>query len=211
MPKIEERFISGKLADEIDQVLTGKYNKDNDVKISEYTPEILVKLGIKNLPMLINQRHLRENIISATKAKKMCIYNKNANYHNLGKQTFMQVMEKLKTPIAVIKSISKNGKENTYIVITEVENQKKEHIIVPIYINARGNYNNKSISANKIKTVYGKENIKNLVDRTIKEDIENLIYITKDKNKRRLITTLGLQLSNQSNKAIINNNITSKN
>lgn len=195
----KEEQLSPNLSRDIDLVLAGKYNKNDDVKIRENTPEILIKNGVKDLPMLMNQSHLRTNIISSNKAKKLGIYTEHTNYHNIGKELFVKAIINMDKPIAIIKSISKTGKDKTYIIITEVQNKRGEQIIIPIYINTKGNYNNISIETNKIKTVYGKRNIKEFVDRTIKKDIKNVIYLTKDKRKRRLITTLELHLPNQSN------------
>ncbi len=80
-----------------------------------------------------------------------------------------------------------------------VKNSKGEQIIVPIYLEGEGTYNNVRIDTNKVKTVYGKNDIKQLVDNTIQGDVNNIIYLTKDKNKRQMITSIGLQLSNSSN------------
>ena len=102
----------------------------------------------------------------------------------------------MESPLAIIKSISKNGKQKTYVIVTEVQNEKGEYVIIPVYLETRGNYNNVSIETNKIKTIYGKKDIKDFVDRTIQDNINNIIYLIKDKSKRRLITTTGLQLSN---------------
>ena len=167
-----ERYVREKLSTDIDAIISGKYNQNDDVMIRKNTPTILVEHGIKNLPMLMNQNHIKSNILSKTKAKKLGIFNKDNNYHNIGKQAFLKS------------------------IVTEVQNEKGEYVIIPVYLETRGNYNNVSIETNKIKTIYGKKDIKDFVDRTIQDDINNIIYLIKDKSKRRLITTTGLQLSN---------------
>ena len=53
-----------------------------------------------------------------------------------------------------------------------------------------------------INFIYGI--IRQLVDNTIKSDINNILYMTKDVKKRKLLTTTGLQLSNYS---ITSNNV----
>lgn len=191
-----ERYVREKLSTDIDAIISGKYNQNDDVMIRKNTPTILVEHGIKNLPMLMNQNHIKSNILSKTKAKKLGIFNKDNNYHNIGKQAFLKSIESMESPLAIIKSISKNGKQKTYVIVTEVQNEKGEYVIIPVYLETRGNYNNVSIETNKIKTIYGKKDIKDFVDRTIQDDINNIIYLIKDKSKRRLITTTGLQLSN---------------
>lgn len=192
--------ISENLSEDIDNVLKGTYELSQDVKLRNNTPIILVKNGIKDLPMLINQNHLKENILSITKAKKLGIYNKDANYHNLGKKLFLDAINSLDTPLIIMKSISKFGK-NTYIIVTDLQNKNREQIIIPIYIEGKGNYNHLRIDTNKVKTVYGKNNIMDFVNRTIKDNISNVIYITEDKKKKQIITSTGLRLSNSSNTA----------
>ncbi len=196
--------ISSNLSDDIDSVLKGEYDINIDVKLRDFTPQILVNLGLKDLPMLMNQNHLKENILSKTKAKNLGILNNDANYHNLGKNLFMEIIDSLDSPLMVMKSISPTGKSNSWVIVTDVKNQSGEQIIVPIYLNARGNYNDIEIDTNKIKSIYGKNNIKQLVDNTIKGDINNILYMTKDAKKRKLLTTTGLQLSNHS---VTSNNI----
>lgn len=196
--------ISSNLSNEIDSVLKGEYVSSEDVKLRDFTPKILVELGLNDLPMLMNQNHLKENILSKSKARKLGILRDNTNYHNLGKKLFMDIIDSLDSPLMVMKSISPTGKNNSWVVVTDVKNQSGEQVIVPIYLNTKGNYNSLEIDTNKVKSIYGKSNIKQLVDNTIKGDINNILYMTKDAKKRKLLTTTGLQLSNYS---VTSNNI----
>lgn len=207
---IQRYHVSSNLSAEIDQVLNGKYDSNNDVRLRDYTPKVLTELGIKDYPMLMNQDHLKENILSASKARKLGIYNKDGNYHNLGKDIFIKAIDNLDNPLMVMKSISQN-KKNTFVIVTDVQNKIGEQIIVPIYLEGKGNYNNIRIDTNKVKTVYGKKDIKQLVDNTIKGDINNILYMTEDKNKRQILTSTGLQLSNSRKISISTNSITTSN
>ena len=207
----ENSNISKNLSSDIDKILRQEYNTKNEVLLRNSTPQLLVDNGIKDLPMYINSRHLLENLISKSKARKLGIYRNDVNYHNLGKETFIEVMKALDDPIAILKSISSTGAKNTVVIITDVKNKTGEHIIVPVYINGKAAYNNVFIDTNKIKTIYGKKDISNYVDRTIKKDYNNLIYLTKDKNKRQFINSPGLQLSNVINLASINSISQNKN
>lgn len=198
--------ISENLIRDIRLLLKNKYNTGDDIKLREFTPKILVELGIKDLPMLMNQTHIKENILSVTKAKKIGVFNKDANYHNLGIDLFIKVIDSLDNPLLIMKSRMNN---NTYIIVTDIKNNIGEQIIVPIFLEGIGSYNRVRIKSNKVKSVYGKKNIIDFVDKTIRENIDNLIYITKDKKKKQIITSIGLQLSKSSNTAYINS-ITAK-
>lgn len=202
--------VAESLNKDIDDLLKSKYNMLNEVLLRDNTPQILVNYGISDLPMYINPTHLLENLISKTKARNMNIFKDDVNYHNLGKETFIKVMEALDNPIAILKSVSKTGAKNSVVIITDVMNKNNEHVIVPVYLNGKATYNNVRIDTNKIKTTYGKADIRDFVDRTVKKDYKNLIYLTKDKNKRQFINGLGLQLSNSINSAS-SNSIAQKN
>ena len=95
-----ERYVREKLSTDIDAIISGKYNQNDDVMIRKNTPTILVEHGIKNLPMLMNQNHIKSNILSKTKAKKLGIFNKDNNYHNIGKQAFLKSIEEHGKPIS---------------------------------------------------------------------------------------------------------------
>ena len=44
-----ERYVREKLSTDIDAIISGKYNQNDDVMIRKNTPTILVEHGIKNL------------------------------------------------------------------------------------------------------------------------------------------------------------------
>lgn len=56
--------ISKNFSTEIDKVLNGTYKKHNQVKAKDYTPLILVRCGVKNLPMLITAKHILSTILT---------------------------------------------------------------------------------------------------------------------------------------------------
>ena len=71
--------ISRNFSNEIDEVLTGKYKSNNQVKARDFTPEILVNNGVKDLPMLITAKHVKSTILTELEAKNSNMYEKNVN------------------------------------------------------------------------------------------------------------------------------------
>lgn len=167
--------ISKNFSTEIDKVLNGTYKKHNQVKAKDYTPLILVRCGVKNLPMLITAKHILSTILTEEEAKMKKNYEKNINYHGLGKNLLIKVIANLDNPLSVYR---KNN--NNYIIITKEKDKYGNYIIVPIEINSKGTYNNIYINENQIKSVYGKR---------------NLIKYLKNKNFEKIHTKKGTALN----------------
>lgn len=124
------------------------------VKLKDNTIKALVDYGIKDLPMLERNGHVRENILTEEEAKKLGYSTKNKHFHGLGVKTYLEIIDSMDNPIAVYQYTDK-GKYSTdnFIVVTPVEiNGKKS--IVPVEINSKGQYNQVEIDFNKIKSSY---------------------------------------------------------
>lgn len=147
---------SKELEADIEKVLNNIYPKNQQVKVRDTTPEALLNNNVKNLPMLITQRHIKSIIYSLKEAKKLKIPTKNINFHGLGKELFLKVINNLDNPIAIYKKDN-----NNYIIITEFMDIFNRKIIIPIQSNGKGLYNNKYIEENQIKSVYGRNNLQN--------------------------------------------------
>lgn len=127
------------------------------VKLKDNTIKALVDYGIKDLPMLERNGHVRENILTEAEAKKLGYSTKNKHYHGLGVKTYLEIIDSMDNPISVYQYTDK-GKysEENFIVLTPIDiNGVKA--IVPIEINQRGQYNQVEIDYNKIKTTYSKD------------------------------------------------------
>lgn len=151
-----------------------KINPDRLVKLKNKTMSILVNNGVNNKPMYSTRSHVRENILTETEAIKLGYSIKNKHYHGLGVKKYLETIDLLDKPLGVYQYInsSKYNKDN-FIVLSSVKLNGK-NIIVPIEINKSGQYNNKTVYYNKIKTVYAKDNsnyIKELLNNGIIKEI----------------------------------------
>ena len=170
--------ISENLSSDIDNLLLNGATRTN-VKLRDYTPSILVQSGIKDLPMLMNSKHIIENILSENEAKSRGLtVSKKQHYHGLGKETFIKAIDSLDNPIGIFQWQKNNNNiydTNDYIILTRVQNKNNENIIVPIYIETQGDYyniltgNSERIDTNKVKTVYGKPQIYSYLNKYIKD------------------------------------------
>ena len=71
------------LSKRIDNVLKN-INERNPVRLRDYTPQVLVENGVKDLPMYENPSHIRKNILTEQEARKLGLsVRKNDHYHGL--------------------------------------------------------------------------------------------------------------------------------
>ncbi len=141
---------------DIDNVLCD-INKRTPIKLREYTPTILVYNGVKDLPMYENPAHVRKNILTKQQAINLGLkLNHRDNYHGLGKELYIQVIDSLDNPRAVFKSINNNN----YLILTVIKDKFNNNVVVPVEIETTTNINNIKIYINRIKSVYGFDNSK---------------------------------------------------
>lgn len=160
---VKRKSITPSLGEQVDSVLNGNY-KDTHITILEETPEIFRKIGVKNKPFLMTAKHVY--LVINEKGKYAGV---RENYHNLGKETFLQIPQLLQSPIMVFKN---HNMANEIIAIVNAVDKDKNPVIVPIKIDAKGSKNYILIDANLIKSIYGKNNLQNYINKNVRpEDI----------------------------------------
>lgn len=149
--------VSESFANEIDMSLDGKLGENSQVKARDYTPEILVKNGVSDLPMLITQKHLKSIVYSEADAKTMGLKTGGKNhYHGLGKKLLIDAVDSMDNPLEIYKQA-----DDRYLIITEVKDRNGDNIIVPVKIDGKGTYNDVYIDENQILSVYGRKKLEN--------------------------------------------------
>ncbi|MFR5618256.1 MAG: hypothetical protein ACLTJ5_05210 [Clostridium sp.] len=89
--------------EQIDKVLEDRVpNNYTHVYLGE-TPKAMQEIGWSQLPMLMTNRHVY-SVINSEEARKEGRYKGIRNYHNLGKDKFMQVLKDIEKPVMMIKS-----------------------------------------------------------------------------------------------------------
>ena len=150
-----------RLSKQIDLVLNNKVLSNNQIMVRNNTPKILVDNGVKNLPMLITKKHIKSIIYTFEEAKKLGLLTKDiVNYHGLGKEKLLKVLEELDYP----KELYRMSEDN-YLLVTRLKDNEGNRIIVLIQANAKGTYNNIYICENQIKSIYGKRNLNGYISK----------------------------------------------
>lgn len=188
--KMKFKNLSNNALIDIVDLLDGKYDTSQDIKLREHTPKVMLKCGLEDYEMLMNSKHIICNIITIKEAKEMGIYNKRNNYHGLGVYMFLDILNSIDNPIGIYRWINNQyGKynENNYVILTS-KKINQESVIVPIYINTTGNYNYLKLATNKIKSVYSIGN-ENTLDRKVEFGYMEKIYSKKKTNIATTVNT----------------------
>lgn len=148
------------LSKQIDLVLNNKLPSNNQIMVRKDTPKVLVENGVKNLPMLITQKHIKSIIYTLEEAQIMGMSIKDTNYHGLGKERLIQAIENLEDPMEIYEMGSAN-----YLIVTELYDKEKREIVIPIKLNGRGRYNGVFIDEHQIKSIYGRRGLKEYINK----------------------------------------------
>lgn len=167
-------------ATEVEKAITNKYY-DKEVKLTESSPAILTsQKGVRNLPMMMVASHIRENILTEEEAKKLGLkVNSGINYHGLGKDLFLKVINGLDGVTEAYRG-TKNAekserRENYFLLISQYEDTNGDTINVPVYVNEHGVYNRIFVDTNKIATVFGRNELRTYLKKQLADG--NLVRI----------------------------------
>lgn len=168
--------ISVDLDKQIDDVLNDTVPKDYTHVYLGETTKALKELGWNDLPMLMTNQHVYSVINE--KKDKGARYKKIRNYHNLGKEKFMQVLEDIERPWMIIKS---NNKENNadLVMVSYVVDKNGNVVIAAVKPNGVGRKKTATLDANIMLSMYGKEALHNYVEKAGKEN--RIIKVNPDK------------------------------
>lgn len=157
------------LEQEIDNVLND-INRRTPVKLRNNTPQILVSIGIKDLPMYENPSHIRKNILTEKEARKInLVITQRDHYHGLGKTIYIEVINSLDTP----RVIFENKNKSDYLILTSIKDKNNKNILVPIKIEDKTYVNNVEIDITRVKSVYGYDRSKPDLNTYFKKNINN--------------------------------------
>ena len=168
-------------AEQIEDYKNGKFPK-NDTFIVGKTPDVLVKIGLSELPMTITQKHI-DYALNGTK---------NIDHH-IG-DVIKQLPSALENPVAII--ASQSSPKTSVVVIVSLQHQNNQ-IIAPIYVSGRGTANGLEIDSNAVTSVHARKNaISVLLQNAVKNEANGrvgLFYWNK-KEAIKLMTSIGVTM-----------------
>lgn len=161
--------LSANAAEEIKKALADK-NYSSEIKLTDTTPTIMLgHNGVKNLPLMMRATHLRENILTEAKAKKMGLpVNEHTHYHGLGDTLFLKVISGLDDVKEAYRGTEKSRDSsrgrNYFLLISEQTDTDGNSINIPVFINETAKYNNVFMDVNKAATVFGREQLRKYIN-----------------------------------------------
>lgn len=166
-------------AEQVDAVLHGEFDRYTDVYVMD-TPSILQAFGLKEYPMLISQKHLRD--INHPKS------NKNSHWHGLSESIIQKIPSFIESPAIVMESATKSG--DIVVVSSELASDGLP-IVISIHPDGSGRYNRAEIASNFVTSVYGKNGFAAYINAAI---ADNRIRYNNKKRTQSLFANARLQL-----------------
>ena len=171
--------------DQVDAALTYELEKDAAVYVMD-TPEMLQALGLKEYPVLMTQKHIRDAVHEKSPTNK--------RYHGLTADMVKRLPELLENPVMMLRSLTD---EDSVVVVTAERDSDNLPVIIAIKPNGVGRYNRVDVVTNFAVSMYGRSNFGSFIDRTIKAD--GVLYVNK-KRTRSLFARSGLKMPQALNK-----------
>ncbi|MCD8090175.1 MAG: DUF3849 domain-containing protein [Clostridiales bacterium] len=171
-------------AEQTDKALNNELPFYTSLKVCE-TPQILLDIGYRQLPMLYTQRHLKDSITEKRKG--------HVHKHGLTAEQIKKLPELLENPVMIYDSLKR---DDSIIVVTSEFDKEGLPVIVSIMPNGKGRYESETIDCNFITSVHGRENFKNQFIKAVSDD--KMLFCDKQKSQE-LFERWGLQLSELTN------------
>lgn len=166
-------------AEEVNKVLSGADTTATHLRVSPSTPKILQDIGLSDKPILITANHAKTAVGDV---------NAKGNLHRLSIDTFKQLPKLLESPAIIMESTQK-GQIVAFVNAVDISNSPIMCAIMP---DGTGNYNNVEVSANILKSVYGKStNPTGFIEKAVNEG--RILYWDK-KISQGIFETPGLRL-----------------
>lgn len=155
--------------DQVDAALNRELNRNTAVYVMD-TPKVLQTLGLKDYPMLMTQRHIRD--INHEKSTK------NIHWHGIPVETIKMLPDLIQNPALILRSVSEPG---DLVVVTTALDPDELPIVVAVKPDGIGRYNHVEVPSNFIKSMYGKKGFSSFVQSAI--DGDGVLYGNKKRTQ----------------------------
>ena len=169
-------------SEQVDAVLAGKASVYDTLKVCD-TPQVLLDAGLRQLPILYTQNHLKDALHEKSE--------RNTHWHGLTVEQIKKIPEQLKEPAILLDSLSSKNSDGIIAVLSIVDKENAP-LFAAIKPNGKGTYNLEEVDSNFMLSVYGKDNgFSEYIERAINEN--KILYWNKEKSQE-LFMFQGLQL-----------------
>ena len=164
-------------AEQIDEVIAGKYPRYDALKICD-TPQILLDVGCEQLPILYTQGHLKKALEKKDEKK---------HRHGLSVDQVKNIYSKIEKPVMLYDSLTR---DDSIMILTDEIDASNNPVMISICANGTGSYQAQIVSSNFATSIYGKNNIENHLQLVLEQ--QKVLFYDKNKSQE-LFSVLGLQ------------------
>ena len=174
----------------IDEICNGTNDFDVSYIYVCDTPQFLLDIGFRKLPMLITKKHVVTDMFTEEEARsKGYKVNKNDNFHGMGDELMKEIPGMLSEPVMIIRH-STSPFDTEIGIITNKRDNYGNPIIIGITPNTKGYISVKvndgvfdvvSKDTNNINTAYGNDKIKMFLKSA--KDGNRILFLDKTKSQ----------------------------
>ena len=199
--------VADTLDSDLDKVLSGTYrSRNNEIYIGETSNFLTDTIGADALTVTMPPNKAYSAMVTEEQAKSDGRYNPNTNYHGLGRDGLLRVLEASENPVvAFADTPGKNGKRANNIVLVTDEVGADGNIVVVEALGVESHLNGKRIDANKIITSYDRAALSKDIADAVADG--RLLFADKKRSQYLFAGTPGANSPEAMRKADFKNNI----
>lgn len=166
------RYSVGDFSEQVDKALNGEWNQYNALYVGETSP-LMEKLGLKQLPVLMTSKHLRDIVAEKRSG--------NTRYHGLTVDQVKSLGGILSDPALVLDSAQRN---DAVVFVSDQTDADGLPIVAAIRPNGSGVYEMTRQPANFLLSMYGRENFDKFIESAARDG--RILYVNKIKSQALL-------------------------
>lgn len=166
------RYSIGDFSEQVDKALNGEWNQYNALYVGETSP-LMEKLGLKQLPVLMTSKHLRDIVAEKRSG--------NTRYHGLTVDQVKSLGGILSDPAMVLDSAQRN---DAVVFVSDQTDADGLPIVAAIRPNGSGVYEMTRQPANFLLSMYGRENFDKFIESAARDG--RILYVNKIKSQALL-------------------------
>lgn len=166
--------------DNINKYLNSELKNSDVIKIGK-TPIVMQAIGADNLDFIITQGTLKNS---------MNPENKKIHGHTKGHNISIKIIKMLPNYLRNPTMILSGSKKNSIVLITDIKDKENRNVIIPITLNKQFGF----YYVNSIDSIYGKNNIKNYIEKAFKNN--TVLAVNKEKTDK-MLHSIGCQSSKE--------------
>ena len=166
------RYSVGDFSEQVDKALNGEWNQYNALYVGETSP-LMEKLGLKQLPVLMTSKHLRDIVAEKRSG--------NTRYHGLTVDQVKSLGGILSDPAMVLDSAQRN---DAVVFVSDQTDADGLPIVAAVRPNGSGVYEMTRQPANFLLSMYGRENFDKFIESAARDG--RILYVNKIKSQALL-------------------------